>query len=90
VLAYRFTENRQFAANTDRNYVFLSPNLHILDQLYLIAPYMSFYVFSKNLFFAQNRKVLAYHFTENRQLAEKTHRNSIFVGRDTIFRIGYT
>jgi hypothetical protein len=34
--------------------------------------------------------VLAYHFTENRQLAEKTHRNSIFVGRDTIFRIGYT
>jgi hypothetical protein len=32
--------------------------------------------------FAQNRKVLAYCFTENCQFGAKTDRNSVFLGRD--------
>jgi hypothetical protein len=48
VLAYRFTENRQFVANTDRNYIFLSRDPHISDQLYIMVPYMSCYNFLKN------------------------------------------
>jgi hypothetical protein len=47
VLDYGFTENRQFAAKTDRNSVFLGPDTHISDRLYLMVLYMSFYRFSK-------------------------------------------
>jgi hypothetical protein len=48
VLAYGFTENGQLPAKTDRNSVFHGPNPHILDRIYLMVSYMSFYGFSKN------------------------------------------
>jgi hypothetical protein len=45
VLAYGFTENHQFMAKTDRNSVFLGRDPHILDRLYIMISYMSFYGF---------------------------------------------
>jgi hypothetical protein len=45
VLAYGFTENRQLAAKTDQNSVFPGCDHHILDRLYLMVSYMSFYRF---------------------------------------------
>jgi hypothetical protein len=45
VLAYGFTENRQFVAKTDQNSIFLYPNPHILDRLYIMVMYISFYGF---------------------------------------------
>jgi hypothetical protein len=91
VSAYGFTENYQFAAKTDQNYIFLCRGPHILDWLYLMVPHMIFYEFSKkNQIFAQNLYVLAYGFTENRQFMTKTDRNSVYVGRHPLFWIGYT
>ncbi|WP_428028741.1 hypothetical protein [Arcobacter sp.] len=55
VLAYGFNENRQFAAKTDRNSIFLGQESHILDQLYIMVYYTGFYRFKK---IAQNPKVL--------------------------------
>jgi hypothetical protein len=48
VLAYRFSENRQFMAKTVQNSVFLGRDPHITDGLYITVPYMCFYGFSKN------------------------------------------
>jgi hypothetical protein len=47
VLAYGFTENRQFATKTNWNSIFLHPDPHILDRLYIMVPYMSSYGFWK-------------------------------------------
>jgi hypothetical protein len=44
--AYGFTVNRQFAAKTDRNSVFLGRDPHILDRLYIMVLYLSFHGFS--------------------------------------------
>jgi hypothetical protein len=45
VLAYGFTENRQFRSVTDRNSVFLGRDPHIVDWLSIMVPYMIFYGF---------------------------------------------
>jgi hypothetical protein len=45
MLAYGFTENSQFTAQTDQNSVFLGRDSHILDRYYLMVPYMRFYGF---------------------------------------------
>jgi hypothetical protein len=82
VSAYGFTENQQFAVKTDRNYIFLGRDPHMLDQLYTMVPYKSFIDFQKNQIFAQNPMILAYGFTENSQFTAKTDRNFIFLGRD--------
>jgi hypothetical protein len=64
-LAYGFSENRQFAAKTDRNSIFLSRDPHISDRLYIMVLYMSFSEFSKISNFCSESKVLAYSFGEN-------------------------
>jgi hypothetical protein len=46
VLAYGFTINRQFAAKTDRNSIFLGCDPHIPDRLYIMVLYLSFHGFS--------------------------------------------
>jgi hypothetical protein len=51
LLAYGFNKNHHFAAKTDRNYVFLGRDPHILDRLYIMVSYMSFYMFLKNFKF---------------------------------------
>jgi hypothetical protein len=87
VLAYGFTENRQFVAKTNQNSVFLGCDHHISDQLYLMIPYKSFHgFFKKNQIFAQNPQLLAYGFTENHQFAEKADRNSVFISHDPHIR----
>jgi hypothetical protein len=48
MLAYNFTEDRQFAAKTYRTSVFLYRDSHILDWQYLLVPYMCFYGFLNN------------------------------------------
>jgi hypothetical protein len=45
VLAFGFAEKRQFVAKTDRNSVFLGRDTHILDRLYILVLYISFYGF---------------------------------------------
>jgi hypothetical protein len=45
VLPYDFTENRQFGAKTDRNFIFLYHDHNIVDQLYIIVMYISFFGF---------------------------------------------
>jgi hypothetical protein len=77
MFAYDFNVNRQFATKTDRNFIFLDRDLHILYRLYIMVPYMGFYWFSKF-----SLKIHAYGFTENRQFAAKTDQNSEFLGRD--------
>jgi hypothetical protein len=47
-VSLRFTENRQFRAKTDRNSVFLGRCPHIVNRLYIMVPYMSFYRFWTN------------------------------------------
>jgi len=45
VLAFGFTEKRQFVAKTDRNSVFLGRDIHIPDRLYIMVLYINFYGF---------------------------------------------
>jgi hypothetical protein len=45
VLAFDFTEKRQFMRKTDRNSVFLDRKAHILYQLYIMVLYINFYRF---------------------------------------------
>jgi hypothetical protein len=45
VLAYGFSENHYFAIKTDRNSVFYGRDPYILDWLYIMVPYMTFYMF---------------------------------------------
>jgi hypothetical protein len=47
VLAHSFTKNHQFVKKTDQNSVFHGPDPYILDWLYIMILYMSFYGFSK-------------------------------------------
>jgi hypothetical protein len=44
-LAYGFSENGQFGAESDRNKVFLGRDPHIADQLYIMVLYTYFYRF---------------------------------------------
>jgi hypothetical protein len=80
VLDYGFSKNCYVGAKPDKNSVFLGRDPHILDQLYILVSYMSFYGFEKNQSFAQNLKVLDYGFSESRQFAAKIDRNSVFLG----------
>ncbi len=43
VLAYGFTENRQFRSVTDRNFVFLGRDPHIAGQLYITVLVYDFF-----------------------------------------------
>jgi hypothetical protein len=45
VLAYGFSENHQLGAKSNRNSVFLGRDPHIVDRLYIMVLYMSFYEF---------------------------------------------
>jgi hypothetical protein len=45
VLALCFTKKRQFSAKTDRKFIFLSRGPLILDHLYIMVMYVSFYGF---------------------------------------------
>jgi hypothetical protein len=47
LLAYCFTEIRQFEVKTDHNSLFLGRHAHIMDRLYIIVMYMSFYGYRK-------------------------------------------
>jgi hypothetical protein len=82
VLAYRFTENCQFGAKTDRNSIFLGRDPRIANWLSIMVPYFNFTGFEKIHIFARNPWVLAYGFTENCQFGAKTDRNYVFLGRD--------
>jgi hypothetical protein len=44
-LEFNFTGKRWFVAITDRNSVFLGHDPHILDRLYIMVMYISFYEF---------------------------------------------
>jgi hypothetical protein len=44
-LTYDFIENCQFLGKTDRNSVIPYRDPHIMDQLYIMFPYMSSYKF---------------------------------------------
>jgi hypothetical protein len=83
VLAFGFTEKRQFAAKTDRNSVFLDRKADILDRLHIVIPFVSFYSFKKIQILAQNPKGLGFSFTEKWQFAAKTDQNSVFLGHKT-------
>jgi hypothetical protein len=83
VLAYGFTVNRQFAAKTDQNSVFLGCDPRIPDPLYIKVLYLCFDGFSKFSIFCQNSYVFAYGFIKNRQFAIKTDQNLVLLGRDT-------
>jgi hypothetical protein len=50
VLAFGFTEKRQFAAKTDRNSVFLGRKADIIDRLHIVIPFVSFYSLKKSEF----------------------------------------
>jgi hypothetical protein len=65
VLAFGFTEKLQFTSKTDQNSIFLGCKTHILDQLHIIVPHISFYGFLKNQILAQNSNGLAFGFIEN-------------------------
>jgi hypothetical protein len=45
-VAYGFTKNHQIVVKIVRNSVILGPNPHILDRLYILVSYMSFFGFS--------------------------------------------
>jgi hypothetical protein len=45
VVSLGFTVNRQLPTKTDRNSIFHSRDPHILDWLYIMVPYMSFFGF---------------------------------------------
>jgi hypothetical protein len=45
VLAFGFIKKRKFKAKTDRDSVFLGRDPQILDRLYLMVMYISFYGF---------------------------------------------
>jgi hypothetical protein len=45
VLAYGFSKNSQFVAKINRSFIFIGRDPHILNRLYIIVLYMSFYVF---------------------------------------------
>jgi hypothetical protein len=62
-------------AKTDRNFVFLDREMYILDRLYIMVIYISFF---KKYFFPQNTKVLTFSFTEKRRIAARSDQNSIF------------
>jgi hypothetical protein len=81
-LPYGFSENGQFAAKTVQNSVFLSRDPHILDRLYVMVPYMSFYEFSKILNFRSKSKGVSLRFERISLVCIKTDRNSIFLSRD--------
>jgi hypothetical protein len=49
MLAYGFTKNHQFGTKTDRNSVFLGPDPHNVDGLYITVMYMSFMGFEQKI-----------------------------------------
>jgi hypothetical protein len=71
-----------FKKKIGQNSIFLAHEAHILDQLYIIVPYISFYGFKKKSNLAQNPNLLAFGFTEQCRFVVKTDRNSIFLSRD--------
>jgi hypothetical protein len=52
VLSYSFTEKHQFSAKIGQNSVFVHCDPHILDHLYLMVAYISFYGFFKKIIFS--------------------------------------
>jgi hypothetical protein len=89
-LAFGFPEKFQFAAKTDLNSVFLGHKTHILDRLHIMVPYISFHKFFKIHISAENRKGLAFGFTEKHYFAEKLTKTPYFLVINHIFLIGYT
>jgi hypothetical protein len=82
----RFSKNRQLATKTVQNSIFLGRDPHIIDHLYIMVPYMSFYgFFKKNLIFTQNPLLLAYGFSKNHRFTSNTDRNSVFSSRGPHF-----
>jgi hypothetical protein len=83
VLAFGFTENAFYGRNWPKLHI---PCLwpHILDRLYIMVMYISFYGFIKKIqILAQNPKVLAFAFTKKSRFLTKTDRNSIFHVQDS-------
>jgi hypothetical protein len=62
VLAYGFTENCQFGANTDRNSVFLGRDPRIANWLSITVPYFNFYGFWKISHFCSKSKGVSLRF----------------------------
>jgi hypothetical protein len=83
VLAYGFTVNRQFVAKTDRKFVFLGRDAHILDLLYITVPHMCFYEFQKNSKFCSKSISVSLRFYCKLTVCGKTKPKSVFHGCDT-------
>jgi hypothetical protein len=87
VLAYSFTENRQFPAKIHQNSIFHSPDPHISDRIYLMVMYMSFYGFSKKIKISLINSIgVTLQFYQKSSVCGKTDRNSIFDGCDPHIR----
>jgi hypothetical protein len=79
VLAFSFIKKHQFAIKTNRNSLFLGRETHILDQLYIIVLYISFYEFKKIKFWHKIRRCWL-RFYQKRQFVIKTDWNSLILG----------
>jgi hypothetical protein len=71
VLPFGFTEKHQFATKTDWNSIFFGCDSHILDRLYIIAMYRSFYVFQKNLNFGSKSKDVGLRYYRKMSICDK-------------------
>jgi hypothetical protein len=89
VLAFGFTEKLQFTSKTDQNSIFLGCKTHILDQLHIIVPHISFYGFFKKSNFGSKFKWVSLRFYRKRQFTTKTDQNSIFLGRKVHIMVQY-
>jgi hypothetical protein len=82
MLAYGFTENRQFGAKTDQNSIFLGRDPHILKQLYIMVLHMSFYGFWNFSIFCSKSIGVSLQFYRKSLVWVKNWTNSIFRDHD--------
>jgi hypothetical protein len=75
---------------THRNSVFLSHESYILDWLYIMVLYISFYVFIFLNKLDQNPKVLSFGLLKNVSLCQKLIETLYLLVVNLVFLIGYT
>jgi hypothetical protein len=87
----RFTENHLFGAKIDQNSVFLGYDPHIVDRLYIMIPYMSFYEFWKNSNFRSKSVAVSIWFYQKSLVwGQKLTEALYFLVLTPILWIGYT
>jgi hypothetical protein len=79
-VSLRFYRKRQFVTKADQNSIFVGHKAHILDQLHIMVPYISFADFFFQIS-SQNPKRLTFRFTKKCQFAAKTNQNFVFLIR---------